>query len=181
VKPLFLTVKNLLMVVNPPLPRHVFTPCCNDRNHSTNLGDEGFRSSFLESIFHFRKILKTSLVGLENIGRFWVTDTLGCVGNIPPTTTEKLAALKPVLGKYGVHLTDQGCFNFFNTLAKAVLGLRNGPLVSGKKVLLERVHLRPWFHCEAGQQGRYQGTRHLHARRLWWWEGQRKPSHLLSS
>ncbi len=96
---------------------------------------------------HFRKILKTSLVGLEGIGRFWVTDTLGCVGNIPPTTTEKLAALKPVLGKDGVHLTDQGRFNLFNTLAKAVLGLRNGslgcppksavaaalPLVSGKK------------------------------------------------
>ena len=146
-KPLFLTAKNLLMVVNPPLPRHVFTPCCNDRNHSTNLGDEGFRSSFLEAILHFRKILKTSLVGLEGIGRFWVTDTLGCVGNIPPTTTEKLAALKQVLGKDGVHLTDQGRFNLFSTLAKAVLGLRNGsigcppksavaaalPLVSGKK------------------------------------------------
>ncbi len=146
-KPLFLTAKNLLMVVNPPLPRHVFTPCCNDRNHSTNLGDEGFRSSFLEAILHFRKILKTSLVGLEGIGRFWVTDTLGCVGNIPPTTTEKLAALKQVLGKDGVHLTDQGHFNLFSTLAKAVLGLRNGslgcppksavaaalPLVSGKK------------------------------------------------
>jgi hypothetical protein len=68
-------------------------------------------------------------------------------GTIPPTTTEKLAALKPVLGKDGVHLTDQGRFNFFNTLAKAVLGLRNGtlggppksavaaalPFVSGKK------------------------------------------------
>jgi hypothetical protein len=65
----------------------------------------------------------------------------------PPTTTEKLAALKPVLGKDGVHLTDQGQFNFFNTLAKAVLGLRNGmlggppkpavaaalPFVTGKK------------------------------------------------
>jgi hypothetical protein len=32
------------------------------------------------------------------------------------------------LGKNGVHLTDQGWFNFFNTLAKAVLGLRNGSL-----------------------------------------------------
>jgi hypothetical protein len=139
VKPLFLTVKNLLMVVNPPLPRHVFTPCCNDKSHSTNLGEE--------SILHFWKILKTSLVGLEGIGRFQVTDTLGCVGTIPPTTAEKLAALKPVLGKDGVHLTDQGRFNFFNTLTKAVLGLRNGslgcppksamavalPFVSGKK------------------------------------------------
>jgi hypothetical protein len=111
------------------------------------LGEEGFRSSFLESILHFRKILKTSLVGLEGLGRFWVTDTIGCVGTIPLTTTEKLAALKSVLGKDGVHLTDQGRFNFFNTLAKAVLGLRNGtlggptksavaaalPFVSGKK------------------------------------------------
>jgi hypothetical protein len=111
------------------------------------LGEEGFRSSFLESILHFRKILKTSLVGLEGLGRFWVTDTLGCVGTIPPNTSEKLEALKPVLGKDGVHLTDQGGFNFFNTLAKAVLGLRNGtlggppksvvaaalPFVSGKK------------------------------------------------
>ncbi len=177
VKPLFLTVKNLLMVVNPPLPQHVFTPCCNDRNHSTNLGDEGFRSSFLEAILHFRKILKTSLVGLEGIGRFWVTDTLGCVGNIPPTTTENLAALKPVLGKDGVHLTDQGRFNLFNTLAKAVLGLRNGslgcppksavaaalPLVSGKKYFWRGFtsdrgsSVRP--ACRGGSRGRGTSTR----------------------
>ncbi len=51
------------------------------------------------------------------------------------------------MGKDGIHLTDQGRFNLFNTLAKAVLGLRSGslgcppksavaaalPLVSGKK------------------------------------------------
>jgi hypothetical protein len=40
-----------------------------------------------------------------------------------------------------------------------------------KKILLERIHLRPRFHYEAGQQGRFQGT---------WcsqqWEGQGKPA-----
>ena len=96
----------------------MFTPCCNDKGHSTNLGDEGFRSSFLESILHFRKILKTSLVGLDGLGRFWVTDTLGCFGNIPPTSAEKLVALKLVLANDGVHLTDPGRYNLFSNLAK---------------------------------------------------------------
>jgi hypothetical protein len=47
---------------------------------------------------------------------------------------EKLEALSPSLGGDGVHLTDQGRFHLFNSLAKTVLGMRNGSL--GKPPLI---------------------------------------------
>ncbi len=47
---------------------------------------------------------------------------------------EKLDALHPSLGGDGVHLTDQGRFHLFNSLAKTVLGMRNGSL--GKPPLI---------------------------------------------
>jgi hypothetical protein len=96
---------------------------------------------------HFRKVLKTSLVGMEGLGSFWLTDSLSCLGSIPPTMQEKLDALRMCLGGDGVHLTEQGRFHLFNNLAKTVLGLRDGsigkppkkaeaaacPLISGRK------------------------------------------------
>jgi hypothetical protein len=33
---------------------------------------------------HFRKVLKTSLVGMEELGRFRLTDSLSCLVSIPP-------------------------------------------------------------------------------------------------
>jgi hypothetical protein len=47
---------------------------------------------------------------------------------------EKLDALRPSLGGDGVHLTDQGRFHLFNSLAKTVLGMRNGSI--GKPPLI---------------------------------------------
>ena len=82
----------------------------------------------MEACLHFRKVLKTSLVGSSELGQFWVTDTLACVGSEPSTMQEKLNVLRPSLGGDGVHLTDQGRFHLFSNLAKTVLGMRNGSL-----------------------------------------------------
>ncbi len=78
--------------------------------------------------------MKTSLVGSNELGRFWVSDTLACLGSEPSTMQEKLEALRPSLGGDGIHLTDQGRFHLFNNLAKTVLGMRNGSV--GKPPLI---------------------------------------------
>ncbi len=128
VKPLFaLCVKHLLAIM-PPLPRYLFFGCCLEKSHSTNVGAEGYSGKLLEATFHFRKVLKTNLVGSTDLGRFWVVDTLSCIGTTPPTMPEKLAALRLSFGSDGVHLTDSGRFHLFNNLAKTVLGLRDGSL-----------------------------------------------------
>jgi hypothetical protein len=125
-KPVFCAVKDLLCLIMPPNPRYVFNGCCTDRSHSTNLGSDSYPSQILEAALHFRKILKTALVGSEEMGRFWVTDTLACLGTIPASMPEKLEALRPAIGQDGVHFTDFGRFHVFNNLAKTIIGLQEG-------------------------------------------------------
>jgi hypothetical protein len=128
VLPLFIAACALLTVIMPPLPRYVFVGCCRENGHSTNVGMDGYSSKILDSCLHFRKVLKTSLVGKDELGKFWVTDSLACVGSEPATMQAKLEALRPSLGPDGVHLTDQGRFHLFHGLAKTVLDLREGKL-----------------------------------------------------
>jgi hypothetical protein len=85
-------------------------------------------SQILEATVHFRKLVKTSLVGNEDLGQFWVTDTLACLGTIPPTMPEKLNLLRASLGPDGVHLTDVGRMHLFNSLAKVILDMKSSML-----------------------------------------------------
>ncbi len=75
---------------------------------------------------HFRKILKTALVGSEELGRFWVMNTLSCLGSIPPTMPEKLEAVRLAIGPDGVHFTESGRLHLFTNLAKTIIGLQDG-------------------------------------------------------
>jgi len=127
-KPLFALAKKHFTVIMPPLPRYVFFGCCMDRFHSTNVREDGYSSQILEATLHFRKLVKTSLVGNEDLGQFWVTDTLACLGTIPPTMPEKLNLLRASLGPDCVHLTDVGRMHLFNNLAKVILDMKAGTL-----------------------------------------------------
>ena len=127
-KPLFALAKKHFTVIMPPLPRYVFFGCCLDKFHSTNVGEEGYSAQILEATLHFRKLVKTSLVGNEDLGQFWVTDTLACLGTIPPTMPEKLNQLRACLGPDGVHLTEVGRMHLFNNLAKIILDMKSGSI-----------------------------------------------------
>ncbi len=158
-KPVFCAVKDLLCLIMPPNPRYVYSGCCTDGSHSTNLGSDGYPAQILEAALHFRKILKTALVGSEELGRFWVTDTLACLNSIPATTREKLEALRLAIGPDGVHFTDFGRFHVFNSLAKTIIGLQDGTGQTAKTsrgggfrfcyrstIFLERFQLRQGIH-----------------------------------
>jgi hypothetical protein len=93
------------------------------------LGSENYSAQILESTLHFRKILKTALVGSEELGRFWVMDTLSCLGSIPPTMLEKLEAVRLAIGPVGVHFTESGKFYMFTSLAKTIIGLPANVLI----------------------------------------------------
>ncbi len=127
VKPLFALCALFLTVIMPPppLPRYIFSGCCRETGHSINIGNDGFSGKLLEDCMHFRKVLKTSLVSMKELGRFWLTDSLSCLGSIPPTMQERLDSLCLCLGGDGVHLTEQGRFHLFNNLAKTILGLKD--------------------------------------------------------
>jgi hypothetical protein len=90
--------------------------------------EEGYSSQILEATLHFRKLVITSLVGNKDLGEFWVTDTLACLGTIPPTMPEKLNLLRASLSPDGVHLTDVGRMHLFNNQAKVILEMESGTL-----------------------------------------------------
>ncbi len=90
VKPLFALAVKHLVAIMPPLPRYLFFGCCLDKSHSTNVGAEGYAWKLLEATFQFRKVLKTNLVGSTELGRFWVVDSLSCIGNTPPQFRKNL-------------------------------------------------------------------------------------------
>jgi hypothetical protein len=81
VKPLFSLAASFLTVIMPPIPRYVFVGCCRESGNSTNAGSDGYSSKILDACLHFRKVLKTSLVGSSELGQLWVSDTLACVGS----------------------------------------------------------------------------------------------------
>jgi hypothetical protein len=100
----------------------------------TNVGSEGYASKLLKATFHFRKVIKTNLEGSVELGRFWAVDTLSCIGTIPPTMLEKLAALHPSFCPGGVNLTDSRRFHLFDDLAKTVVGLRTVPWINRRNL-----------------------------------------------
>jgi hypothetical protein len=98
-----------------------------DKSHGTNVGEAGYSAQILEATLHFRKLLKTTPVGHDDLGQFWLMETLACAGTVPPTMTEKLDLLRNCLGPDGVHLTDSGRMHLFNNLAKTILGMSPRP------------------------------------------------------
>jgi hypothetical protein len=105
-----------------------------DKLHGTNVGEAGYSAQILEATLHFRKLLKTTLVGNEDLGQFWLMETLACVGTVPPTMREKLELLRNCLGPDGVHLTDLGRMHLFNNLAKTILGMKAGTVGKPPKI-----------------------------------------------
>jgi hypothetical protein len=63
-----------------------------------------------------------------------VTDTLACLGTIPPTMPKKLNQLRACLGPDGVHLTEVGRMHLFNNLAKVILEMKSGSLGRPPKI-----------------------------------------------
>ncbi len=69
-KHLFAQAKKHFTDIMPPLPRYVFFGCCMDKFHSINAREEGYSAQILKATLHFRKLVKTSLVGNEDLGHF---------------------------------------------------------------------------------------------------------------
>ena len=95
-------------VVIPPQPRYLYSGCCQDESHCTNLGQQGHAEKLMGEILHLREVLKRKLVSkLE--GRFWVTDS--CMAtNVASdkTAKDRAESLRAVSAKDGVHFTQRG-------------------------------------------------------------------------
>ncbi len=115
------TVENILPVLRkkgdnpgviiPPLPRGLFSRCCNDSSHCTNADNDSFAADLLTGFIGLRNNLIKLLVssGLTN---FKVLDSC-CVTNCATTANlpERLEGLQKVTLGDGTHFSRDGYSN----------------------------------------------------------------------
>ncbi len=95
----------------PPLPRYVFSRCCSDSGHCTNMNETDFPEKMLAGFVLLRQELIRQLVQ-HGLTEFKVLDS--CCNTDCITTasvTERLNGLRIATAKDGVHLTPTGYSN----------------------------------------------------------------------
>jgi hypothetical protein len=130
--PVFDACGQSIKIIIPPLPRHLYTSCCSNKKHCTNLNNDDYELSLLQATTHFRPILKESLLK-QGLDRFFVLDGVGALLGVPPggnrgAPVEILRELSSYCAADGVHYTETGYANLAKTILEAVRGVSDGTL-----------------------------------------------------
>ncbi len=106
------------VVIVPPLPRYLFSGCCRQSGHSTNVGDPNHSNTLLSDTIGLRNHLKKFASSL-GIKRCRVLDSC-CVADCPTiaNTLSRLEARKKVSAQDGVHFTADGYTNMANAILR---------------------------------------------------------------
>jgi hypothetical protein len=124
VSPIFKAKGNNACIVIPPLPRYIFSRCCNDANHCTNADEKDFPEKLLSGLIQQRNELIKSLVqhGLTN---FKVLDVC-CVtlGTTTASVLERLAELKTVSAGDGIHFSANDYHNLAQRTISCLKSIR---------------------------------------------------------
>jgi len=92
------------------------------------MGDSAHAGAILAANLKLRAVLKRKLGGSEN-GTLWILDTCSSVKNPSELPVpEKLAALKSISARDGVHLTDEGSKTLASNIGEVIHKLQNGLL-----------------------------------------------------
>ena len=109
---------SLSRVIIPPQPRYLFSKCCSNEGHCTNVGKEGHAEQLLGDTIGMRSQLKkVVLSNLSGKTRFWVADTCSVIDDpAQKNITERVKALREVSLKDGVHFSPEG----YKTMSRAI-------------------------------------------------------------
>jgi hypothetical protein len=144
--PVLAAKKDINCVIIPPMPRYLFARCCNDPGHCTNADGNEFSQSLLANFQQLRHCLIRQLVsrGLTN---FKVLDTC-CTTNCTNTATitHRLAQLKQVTAKDGVHFIAQGYANLASRASATLQTL----LTSAPRTRKENIYFWRGFKSPVG-------------------------------
>ncbi len=113
--------KNSTCVVVPPLPRYIFSGCCPQKDHCTNVGKPNHEKLLLAEIVGLRNTLKRFVASLGT-GRSRVLDCC-CVADCKTTANidTRLEALRRVTASDGVHYQSSG----YENIVKNILGAQH--------------------------------------------------------
>jgi hypothetical protein len=137
-----------IKVIVPPAPRYLFSPCCENPSHCTNIGEESHAEKLLGETIALRSVLKKALLP-RGLGRMWIVDTCYMVADVDDSTvTERLKCLKNLSSPDGVHFTVTGYNNMAENLSKSVADLQTGKVGKFRK----NISAAPSLHV-AGSAG----------------------------
>jgi hypothetical protein len=114
-------------VVLPPLPRYLFAGCCNDPGHCSNRRENNFQSDIMSGFIKMRNGLIKQLV-VAGLNNFKVMDSCcatACKGTAG--LPERIAALRTVTSKDGVHFVQEGYKNIAERCKSCLRQLVSGP------------------------------------------------------
>jgi hypothetical protein len=144
--PILAAKKDINCVIIPPMPRYLFARCCNDPGHCTNADGNDFSQSLLASFQQLRHCLIRLLVarGLTNFKVLDTCCTTTCTNTAP--VTHRLAQLKQVTAKDGVHFIAQGYANMANRASATLQTL----FASAPRTRKENTHFWRGFRSPVG-------------------------------
>jgi hypothetical protein len=80
----------------PPQPRYLFSPCCDNRAHCTNVGNPDYSEKLLSETIKLRSVLKRKVLS-KKMSKVWILDTCTAVPNPEEkSSSEKLDLLSSV-------------------------------------------------------------------------------------
>jgi hypothetical protein len=109
--PILIEKKETPCIVVPPIPRYLFSRCCDDLGHCTNANDADFCEILLTGFLQQRNELIKNLVA-AGVTNFKVLDAC-CTTTCATTanTKTRLTDLKSVFASDGVHFVAEGYRN----------------------------------------------------------------------
>jgi hypothetical protein len=115
-------------IVMAPAPRYLFSKCCDNKAHCTNVGTEGHPEHFLKEVMAMRKVLKSTLVPGSQ-GKIWISDTCEVLQSPAGlTANERGAALREVSASDGVHFKEIGYSNMAANIIRCTNDIADGTI-----------------------------------------------------
>jgi hypothetical protein len=127
-EPVLRSVPGVLKIILPPAPRYLFSGCCENPRHCTNLRDEKHAEKTLGDTMALRLVLKKNLVS-KNLGSMWIVDTCYMVGGVDNASVpERVRYLREVCAMDGVHFSVKGYHNVCENVLKCIADLHTGQI-----------------------------------------------------
>jgi hypothetical protein len=119
-----------LKIVLPPLPRYLFSPCCEDISHCEEILDANYAPELFEKVAGLRKIIRDFLH--SRVSNVWVPDTVSKLAGEHTSVTGQVDGLRNIFSSDGVHLSSNGADRYANIVKVLVDEKISAPLhVSG--------------------------------------------------
>ncbi len=134
-------------IVIPPLPRNLFSGCCNLTNHCPNVGMPEHPGKLLAEVIGLRNCLKKHVasIGMQNCRVLDTCCVMDCL--VTADINTRVEALKHVTAKDGIHFHATG----YNNLVKSIMGTLAHPTnTTSRKQYASKVHYWRGFRSPIG-------------------------------